>query len=600
MKTHNHILLLALLAISSLAAYAYSYPSPERKKARYYYLEGAREQAAGNMAEAYEYYKKAYLIDPSYEEAASSYGTTRLMVQTDSMQSGPQLMRSLDLMRPYVDKYPSDLFEARTYAFVASRLDTISESIRIYERLDSLLPGNTVNLLQLSDAYMAAHQEEKALATLDRFEKTEGKSPQLSLKKMSFLLAKGDTLGAVKEADALIATNPGEPSFRILKGNLYEVIGNNDSILAAYTEAEKISPDNGAAKIALANYYKNSGDSVAYDNKVYEALLSEDFELEDKLSLLSEYLQTLLDDSSDTARGDHLFSVLREQYPHEPKVLDLAARYSGAKGDFDDAEEQIGYAIDLDPSNIEYWGQLMRFQLADERGADAVETYNKALLHITPTDPLKLMYASAATVAKDFDEAEKAYAELIHSINPSLPLTDSITDRKARNSLNYEGLTRMSSLYNMLGDMYYSAGNLEKAYKAYDNSLFFYPSNPMTLNNYAYFLTENGGDLEKAEEMSRKAIEQAPDNDTYLDTYAWVLFKKKEYKEALEYQRKALEAAQAAGTADNAEFYSHLGDILFMNHEPQEALENWKKALELEPDNELLKKKVTHKTFFYE
>lgn len=590
----------ALAAISTLVALAGTLPSEQRRKARYYYLEAARRQAVGEMPEAYEYYKKAYMTDPSYVEAASSYGTSRLMVQTDSMQSGPQLSKSLDLMRAYVDYYPGDLFESRTYAFVASRLDTISETIRIFERIDSLEPGNTVNLLQLSDAYMAARQEDKAIATLDRFEKTEGKSPQLSLKKMSFLLAKGDTVGAVAEADALIASNPREPSFQILKGNLYEVIGDNDSILAAYSRAEKISPDNGAAKIALASYYKNVGDSTAYDNKVYEALLSEDFELEEKLSLLSDYLQTLLDDSSDTARGDHLFSVLMEQYPHEPKVLDLAARYSGAKGDFKDAEEQMGYAIDLDPANVDYWGQLMRFQLADERGGDAVATYHKALGHITPTEPLKLMYASAATLAKDFDEAEKAYAGLIHSINPALPLTDSITDKNARGVLNYEGLTKVSSLYNMLGDMYYSAGNLDKAYRAYDNSLFFFPANAMTLNNYAYFLSENNGDLDKAEEMSRKAIEQSPDNDTYLDTYAWVLFKRKEYKKALEYQRKALEAAVAAGTDDNAEFFSHLGDILFMNHEPEEALENWKKALELDPDNELLKKKVAHKTFFYE
>ena len=79
-----------------------------------------------------------------------------------------------------------------------------------------------------------------------------------------------------------------------------------------------------------------------------------------------------------------------------------------------------------------------------------------------------------------------------------------------------------------------------------------------------------------------------------------MLFKKKDYKEALEYQRKALEAAEKNGQVENAEFYSHYGDILFMNHLPEEALENWKKALKLEPDDELLKKKVENKTFFYE
>jgi hypothetical protein len=37
-----------------------------------------------------------------------------------------------------------------------------------------------------------------------------------------------------------------------------------------------------------------------------------------------------------------------------------------------------------------------------------------------------------------------------------------------------------------------------------------------------------------------------------------------------------------------------------MTGEPDKALEYWEKALKLEPDNELLAKKVKYKTFFYE
>lgn len=571
-----------------------------RRKARYYFLEGARRQATNDYENALEFFRKAYLIDPSYVDASKSYGILRLGVQSDSVQSRKGLLTSFQLLRPYIDAYPTDLTEVRAYSFMASRVDSISEAVRVFERYDSLNPGNTVVMLQLSDTYMEAGEPEKALKMLERFEKSEGKSPQLSLKKMGVMLSKGDTLSAVAEANDLITTNPKEPDYYLLKGHLYEVIGSNDSTLSAYLEAERVSPDNGTVKISLADYYKNVGDSVNYDKKVYEALLSEDFILEDKLQLLSEYLQALLDQKNDTSRGDHVFDVLREQYPHEPKVLDLSARYSAAKGNLALAEEEMSYALDQDPSNVEYWGQLMRYQMADDRPAQAMDTYRKSTGHIEDNQALKLMYASAATMAKDYDAAEKGYEELIHDVVPSLPLTDSISDTSVRNTLSYDDIVRLTTLYNALGDMYYSAGNLDKTFKAYENSLFFYPSNPMTLNNYAYFLTENGGDLAKAEEMSKKSIEQSPDNATYLDTYAWILFKKKDYKEALEYQRKALECAKESGDADNAEFYSHLGDILFMNHEPDEALENWKRALELDPDDGLLKKKVTHKTFFYE
>ena len=103
-------------------------------------------------------------------------------------------------------------------------------------------------------------------------------NPPVSLKKMSFFLSAGDTVAAVNEATDLVDSNPGAAAFRMLKGNLYEVIGNNDSTLAYYQQAESLSPDNGSAKIALANYYKSIGDSVAFDNKMYEALLSEDFD----------------------------------------------------------------------------------------------------------------------------------------------------------------------------------------------------------------------------------------------------------------------------------------------------------------------------------
>ncbi len=37
-----------------------------------------------------------------------------------------------------------------------------------------------------------------------------------------------------------------------------------------------------------------------------------------------------------------------------------------------------------------------------------------------------------------------------------------------------------------------------------------------------------------------------------------------------------------------------------MNKEYDEAIDFWKKALALDPENELLKKKVKHKAYFYE
>ena len=570
-----------------------------REKARYYYFEGAREASMGNDAEAYEYFKKAYHEDPSFNDAGFAYGSQRLLIRTDTLQSRNELYNSLEMLRKYVDSNPEDIFAGRFYGYVTTRLDTIEESVRVLERMTDLMPAESYLLLNLAETYMMQNKPDKAVETLSRYEKMEGKSQEVSLKKMTFLLAGGDTVSALEEASLLIETNPRNPNYLILKGNLYDVIGDSDSTLSYYKRAEEISPDNGAVKISLANYYMQMGDSISYDAKMYEALLSEDFELQDKLGILSDYLQTLINDKGETSRGDYLFEVLMEQYPHEAEVLDLSARYNGAKGDFKAAQEQISYAIDQDPTNENYWGQLMRYQLADSASVKAIETYKNAREHIEVPEGLTLMYAAALAETKDYEGAEEAYASLIRSLNPDLPLTDSITDTKFRSKLSYEDLIRLSTLYNMLGDLYYQQKNIDNAFRAYENSLFFYASNALTLNNYAYFLAETGGDLDKAQEMSKRAIHEMEDNPTYLDTYAWILFKKKEYKEALDYQLLALEKAEEIGDI-NSEYFHHLGDILFMNHEPEKALENWMRALELEPDNSLLKKKVEYKTFFYE
>ncbi len=478
----------ALMTVTAIAAdntASRSDLSPERQKARYYYLEGLRRQMADEPAAAYEYYKRATEIDPSYTEAASAFGTQRLAAELDTLQTRTELARSLSLMRPFVDKYPDEYNEALYYAYVAARIDSVKEAIRVFERTAQRRPDLSSTLVHLSEAYMADGNIDKALDALSKYETIEGHNPQITIKKISYHLARRDTVGALGEATSLVNYNPAEPAYRILKGNLFEMANLPDSTLLYYEEAERLNPDYGAAKIALANYYRQQGDSIRYDSKTYEALLSEDFDLGQKLMMLEEYLQKLLNDKQSTSRGDHLFSVLSEQYPHEPDVLDLAARYSAAKGDFKDACEQIGYAIDLAPSEEKYRGQLMTYLMADDRAADAIKTYQDLAKHMTPSRNLTVLYASAAQMAEDFDIAIEAYRNILRDIAPTLPIDTTLTAQNIPASIQYDDLQRLSQIYTSIGDCFYGQKNLTEAFKAYDNAITKHNDNTLDLNNYA-------------------------------------------------------------------------------------------------------------------
>ncbi len=564
----------------------------QRDKARYYYLEGLRHQVEGRHAEAYEHFKYAHNIDPSYPESAYTYGQLRLMGFVDTLRTNAELMRSLSLMRSYVDSYPEDYDEVIYYAYIAARLDSLQEAIRVYERTDSLLPERTGTLLHLSDAYFEAHEDEKGLAALNRYEKIEGKSPNLTLKKISYFISQGDTTKALNEASSLVESNPREPAYLLLKGNLFNLTQKKDSVLTYFKKAEEVAPGNGGAKLALADYYLEQGDSAAYDTKTYEALLAEDFGLEEKSALLSEYLQKLIYDKSNTKRGDYLFSVLENQYPFEPEVLDLAARYSAAKGDYGKAIEKISYAIDLDLDNDVYWGQKMSYLISDDRWKEAIAAYDEAIKHVEPGVGLRMLCASAAQIGEDYDLAIKMYGELINQLAPSVKPLGKLEMADIPKQISLDGLEQLSNLYTTIGDCSYNSDKIDQAFQSYENALLLDPENSLALNNYAYFMVEKGGDVDKAAELSKKSLTgENEDNPTYLDTYAWILYKQGKYEEAAEYQKRAIDNCEGT-RAESSELWDHYGDILSAIGDRKAAVDAWKRALELTDNKKTITKKI--------
>lgn len=550
---------LFLLLLATFAAILASTDS-NREKARYYFMQGSLEAAKDSAASAYEYFRKAYETDPSYSDAAFTYGSQRLFVRNDSLQNPVELIRSLDMMKDYVDNNPADLYATQMYGYVSSRLDTVSEAIRVYERVYELMPRQTQILLTLSDAYVMQDDIESAIGAIERYEKIEGKSSGISLKKVTLMLANGDTLAAVNEVEKLIEAKPRDSFSRILKGNLYEVIGKPDSVLAAYKEAAEIAPENGAVKMAMANYYRERGDSVMLDNMIYDALISEDFDFEDKISILGDYLQKLIDTQGDKNRGDYLFSVLKKQYPLDPDLIEMSARYNAAKGNYKEAADEITYAIDLDGTNSRFWLMKMGYLLSDSKYEEMIKTYEASRQYVEPSEVMKNLYAAAATQIGDSAKAIDIIYELIDEINPSLKNGSKEELDALRNSMDYQTLQNVSNLYCNLGDINFKAGKQESSFEAFEKALLFNPENALALNNYAYFLAETGKDLEKAKEMSFKSLEISGNNPTYLDTYAWILYKLGKYEEALEYQTMAIDLAKESGE-ENEEYELHMKEI---------------------------------------
>lgn len=602
LKKNFHIIAVVMSVVVSVAALcpiiaqSSSRQKPDHAKARYYYVEGSVALAEGRQPEAYEMFKKSALTDPGYEEANYAYALMRFTMRNDTLQSPMQLRRSLDMMRPFVDAYPSESGEAMNYSFIAAQTGDLNEAIRVAERTETLNPSLTATLLQLAQYYAAKQDMDRAIQALERYERIEGESPELSIRKLQFMFNKGDTVGVLSESLRLVKEHPVSTDYLIIRGNVFDLLEMPDSAFEYYSKAEQIDPEDGNAKLSLADYYLAKGDSAAYDRKSAEAILSENVMLEEKLEMMTRYMHNIINDSADSRRVVPLFDGLLRQYPHELKVLDLGAQFFAATKNLSRAQELMSYATDLEADNPDYWSRLASFYYVDEKYDKAIQTCEKALAKLDE-EPRGLMfvYSAAAVMLGKWDLANDIYQRLLHQDLPDASLSDN-TDviLKKAGALPYETLTRIGDIFSMAADASHKLGDVPLSLSQYETSIALNPDNAMALNNFAYYLAQEGGNLAKAEDLSKRSLEKDPDNPTYIDTLAWIYYMQGKYEEALAMQESAIEKATSQDSM-SAEYWDHLGDIQFRCGQTDKAVESWKKALKLDKDNKTIADKIKHR-----
>lgn len=607
------LLLAALLALPALllASRPDNDAARRRAKARNYFVRGTLKEAEGKIDAAYEYYRKAIKEDPSYIDAGFSYGMTRMMLLDDVFSAPSEMQRNLAYMRPLLEEYPSDVISGETYAYYASLADTLPESIRIYDILVREHPG--LSRLYFPRAYYYAQmgRMDSAVLAIREFERLEGASSETTIRKVSFILAEGDTLRALREAGSYAAANPGKPSPILDKAMVYKALNRPDSAIFFLEEGLKEFPNNGDMKFDLALMYVEQGDTANFHRYVADAFKTGDFEYEEKMEMLNIYLRNIPfnADKKKYAESDALFKYAYGQYPKDAAFLDTYSRYEMVKGDFDAALNRVEKAYELDPEDPVLLGRLISFSVLANRpevGMKAYEEYGDQdeKLEIN----LGLTYATAAETAKEYDKAVVVLDSMARRVSPSVSLLvplDSLEADSLRGALNSYELTTLTSLYEVAGDLFSKAKDFEKAMIGYENSLLIDPDNASSLNNYAYFLIDKvkvapgSEQFARAKEMSRKSIEATADSPqgTYYDTFAWILFREGNYADALVYQEEAMDLEKENLAA---EMLSHYGDILFMNGREEEAVEQWKKALEQTPDDTLLKKKIENRKYLDE
>lgn len=580
-KKHTSVIivLLALLLTTIVPATAKKRNTSDdenRRKAEYIYMEALRQDAIDSTDSYFELLNRAHALDPNNTDIGFFLGYYKLIISNrDSVLAN----EGYKLMKRHFENSPEDFFASYFFGTVNEKLHNYDTALKVWATLDSLFPEKSDIAMKHANALTSTTDSanlKKALKIYSRIEKAEGPSIAISSQKMRAMLAMRDTIAVFDELHTLLQSSPNSSEFNVFAGDLFSMFQRNDSAIYHYNNACELDSTNGLAYYSRANYFLEQGDSVAYDREVFRALKQESLDLPTKLNLLTNYIKALYDDPEQQPRIEDLFAVLIEQHPHEVDIHDLYSAYFAAIENFVAAAEQSKYATDIDPSNENRWrslmslyGQCENYDIVIQEGLNALNYHPQSVM-------LTFYLALNYTTANKYDKAFEYY-------NKALALTD-----------KNDAMMRSKILCSM-GDTHYQMQQADSAFVYYDQALALDPGNLLALNNCAYYLACEDRDLERAERMSAITVKEEPENDTSLDTYAWILFKMKRYNDAKYYIDEALKFSDNP----SAELYHHAGDIYFFaNGDAEASIPLWEKALKMEPDNELLQRKVKHQTYF--
>ncbi|WP_289772650.1 tetratricopeptide repeat protein [uncultured Duncaniella sp.] len=387
-----------------------------------------------------------------------------------------------------------------------------------------------------------------------------------------------DTASILAEADRLRESSPSNVEFMVFSGKVYSMFGKREEALKFFDRACELDPSSGLAYYSKAEFYNSVNDSVGYDREVFNALKQNSLDVNTKLSILRGYIQQMYTDSLQRPRIIQLFDTLIVQHPLEHDIHDSYARYLIIARDYAAAAEQEEQTLGLDPADPEGWEMLSSLYLQIDSLDKAEDAIVRSLYYYPDNARQHVVLGSIYTQRK---ETAKGMEEF----------------RKALSLADKADVELLSSIYTSIGDNMYQQQLSDSSYVYYRKALQYNPGNMLALNNCAYHMAVEGKDLDEALHMIEKVMNEEKDNPTSLDTYAWVLFKRKDYAKAREMIDRTIELTDEADMS--ADVLEHAGDIYFMDGEPDMAVDFWKRAMKYDPDNELLQRKVRHKTYFF-
>ena len=514
------------------------------------FVEAVKEKLMGNGGDALKLLEQAARINP--ESDATYFQMAQILIANGDLQNG----KKYALKAWNIDK--KNFWYLMMLAGAYYNEKNLDSAILFYNKAITYFPEKEGLQVTLANMYSEGGKFDKAAEIFKSMDDKLGVNESTSAGLVKNLMWAGKWDEALERSQVLLKEYPDVILFNGLLAEIYRGKGQPDKAMEVYNMLIERNPNNPEIQLALCDFLiedKKYDDLATLLNTV---ILNEKMRRSDKVALFGRIIE---DPEIAKTGGNKLIlsiMVLEAAYGSDDLILMIRPEMLIAQGRIAEARKRLEEIIEKRPENYYAWEKLLLVYLQEGdylnleiRGNECASKFNRSFL-------VKLLYATAVTENKKYDIAleELRKAEILAGNNDEMLL----------------------QVLTLKADIYYRTKDFDKAFRTFDEALGKNKNDLTLLNNYAYYLAEQGIKLKEAEEMAKRVITEEKYNSTFLDTYAWVLYKRGKYAEA----EKIMEGIIKNLDKEDAEYYEHYGYILKKRHDCQRAVMIWETALKLD------------------
>jgi len=530
-----------------------------QEKTERLFLDAQRAKMIEDYETAQKQFREVLMLDPKCADAHFQLG--QIYLSTGQIQ----LAREAAEMAVKYD--PTNKWYKDFLGGILARTSP-KDAIVLYRELLKENPNDPDFYMSLAYLYVQTKQPLEAVKVYDQFEKVFGIDEGIISQKKGLYLALNQFDKAITELKKLEDAYPDEPAFMLMQADLYVANNMRDKAYLIYKRVLEIDPENPQALLAVAEYSSNQGDTTARRETFKKIFANPSLNVDAKVKMLFPYVQFFDIKKENRAEALMLSDILAETHPKEAKTHAIRGDLYYLDNQMDTALAAYKRSLELQKDVYNVWQQLF-FIYNQQRDWKTLKDITTESLEFFPNQAITYLFKGLAeNQLKDYENALKSYG------------------KGEKMSLDNEKLR--AQILSNIGDVYHTQNQHTESDEAFDKALKLDPENATVLNNYSYYLSLRKVNLEKAKQMSAYANKLQENNDSFLDTYAWILFEMGNYKEAKEWQEKAIKN----GGEKSATILEHYGDILSKLGDSKGAVDYWKRAKENNSESKTIDKKI--------